>query len=1837
MLSTIPSKITGVFIFGLLCFGISFTGWTQGRGNSGWAVGGTRLPFNPFNDSLATDAIPLDFQLGPGGSAVANDPVTGVPLFYADGAGLYDAQGTQQATFNGDASANQPVTVVPVPGDTPQDGNRQYYVFVNEGGNIVYYTVTVNLPQQGAPSVASINGPTATGITGAANAMTIVPNENNSNFWLVTQEVGTSNFSVFDVANLSVVPSAGDGVAPQAFTAANISFSEASGQLAVADAANGQGVRLITIDRATGQLTYADDFGIPAGEAAYDTEWSRDGSKLYVSTGVGGNVYQYNTVTGTTTPISNQVPGVANFGLQRGPDGSVYHIYETTGGEFQLGRINSADSAASLLSVASALLEGANLGGQQFSATLPAGIDLSNIALQPSFVGQCTNNPVQLIPNILLNGSIPQPENGIPDPDSIVWLIDGQRYSGFSPTLVPEQTPSVQATAYWGDDSVSVGPFPLPLQDFQLQVPVVQDTTICPDEVLELCAAPQDGGGQGGGQPGGGGGINIPGGGGNGGNSCEAGNYTYLWSTGATTPDITVDEAGIYWVLVTDPSTGCTAYAESNVKEYQVQNQTYNEWYFGTGGGINFNTLYDDPDDPDDGQITPVGDGNQSAPEGVEAVSDPNGDILFYTDGQTVWFVTKDPDTGENVHTLMPIEGDDGSGIGGSPEATQVVSIPVPGTDAMYYIFTTTAVEDGGYELRYSIVDLRGSQASPGPSVVSSANLLFVKSTERIAIQGGNGGPATLIAHEYGTNNFRAYPITEQGIGNPVISSVGSVHDIDNPEDAKGYMKFGGDSTGSLVAVALDDRVEVFNFDTETLEVSEPVTIDFAGRGQPYGVEFASDSSGNTVMYVSTDNGIYGATIQRPVEAGQNIPVVQVSGTGGQAYGAIQQGPDGQIYVAQPGQTNIGTFSPNPNDPGNVNYNSEALPDGLPNGAVSGLGLPTYVSMGGNSFPEPSISVEDACVGNETTFSATGRDDSIEEYSWQIVRINDDGTELNYALPDSLRTEQTFTFAIDTTGNFLARVTLTNKCDEDTILTQEFIMNTATEVILPESINLCNGSVDLTAIDPAEDDGSFTFQWVQRGAVGGGNLPNQNTISADEEGYYSVTVTNAEGCVSEGEILVIDNRPDVELPEDFTLCQGDERELDVEIPSPGNPGYEWNVLNEAGTSVFTSNEPILEVSETTPDAGIYTYTVTVTDDAPEGCFVQDTVVVTIQEAPAFTATPAPSDCGASTGGIDVNITSDAADTYTYTITDNGGNVVGTGSGLTFSQGNLPAGVYQVTVTNAVGCSTTESVGIDDQDVDYSAIAQPVPGCENDGYFVVTFTSEAPTIVGTGVNYTLRQDNGTVVASGSTGSVMPAVGSSVAINIPGDPGLAPGLYDFEFVGDNGLGCIFTLTNQEIPEPDSLDFSFVQDPVQGCGVTATIAVDYSPANDGNWTFRWFNEDGSAIAAPSGQATLDVAQSGTYLVEVTNNSDPTLCPSTQEIDVYLNEPFDINIETVDPDNSCETGERQLRVDFIPEEAENRDLIYTWTLNGNPIPNATRTITVTATGDYGVRVRERNSACFATDLEPVNVNQPLSVGLFYGNACADGRDIALFADVRTEGTDSLEFAWFNPAGERIPAGSEQGDTLLIRPDFPEGEYRVVVTSLVDGAVGCSTEAAAGFVRNPVPVTNLGGGPFIICPRDPDPSVNSVLLQVGAAPEIYWTTPKGDFVNTIDVLADQGGTYIVEVVNKFGCSVIDSVEVIEDCSPRITAPNAFRPGGVNADFFVYHKYVSTDNFDVKIYNRWGEIVFQSNDRDFRWDGTYNGREAPLGTYPYVIRYKADTEDTADNIREERGGVTIIR
>ena len=67
------------------------------------------------------------------------------------------------------------------------------------------------------------------------------------------------------------------------------------------------------------------------------------------------------------------------------------------------------------------------------------------------------------------------------------------------------------------------------------------------------------------------------------------------------------------------------------------------------------------------------------------------------------------------------------------------------------------------------------------------------------------------------------------------------------------------------------------------------------------------------------------------------------------------------------------------------------------------------------------------------------------------------------------------------------------------------------------------------------------------------------------------------------------------------------------------------------------------------------------------------------------------------------------------------------------------------------------------------------------------------------------------------------------------------------------------------------------------------------------------------------------------------------------------------------------------------------------------------------------------------------------------------------------------------------------------------------------------------------------------------------------------------------------------------------------------------------------DKFQIIIYNRWGQVVYQSNNRDFNWDGTSSdGKPLPVGTYAYIIKYKSIT-DTNEPFKVKRGGVMILR
>lgn len=129
----------------------------------------------------------------------------------------------------------------------------------------------------------------------------------------------------------------------------------------------------------------------------------------------------------------------------------------------------------------------------------------------------------------------------------------------------------------------------------------------------------------------------------------------------------------------------------------------------------------------------------------------------------------------------------------------------------------------------------------------------------------------------------------------------------------------------------------------------------------------------------------------------------------------------------------------------------------------------------------------------------------------------------------------------------------------------------------------------------------------------------------------------------------------------------------------------------------------------------------------------------------------------------------------------------------------------------------------------------------------------------------------------------------------------------------------------------------------------------------------------------------------------------------------------------------------------------------------------------------------------------------------------------------------------------------------------------------------------------------------------------------------------TPNIFVNIDGTYSLTVHDINGCEYTDeiNVELGEDCFVTLYIPNAFTP-----DADEHNRYFRTAGsfikfFHMDIYNRWGELVFSTDDIDTHWDGTYGGKICPQGVYTYVVKYAHDLN--TDDKLTKAGHVNLLR
>jgi gliding motility-associated-like protein len=114
---------------------------------------------------------------------------------------------------------------------------------------------------------------------------------------------------------------------------------------------------------------------------------------------------------------------------------------------------------------------------------------------------------------------------------------------------------------------------------------------------------------------------------------------------------------------------------------------------------------------------------------------------------------------------------------------------------------------------------------------------------------------------------------------------------------------------------------------------------------------------------------------------------------------------------------------------------------------------------------------------------------------------------------------------------------------------------------------------------------------------------------------------------------------------------------------------------------------------------------------------------------------------------------------------------------------------------------------------------------------------------------------------------------------------------------------------------------------------------------------------------------------------------------------------------------------------------------------------------------------------------------------------------------------------------------------------------------------------------------------------------------------------------------YIVHATNESGCEVVDTLHIYVNPETLLGLPNAFVPGkGPNSLFKVYKRGLASLNY-FRIYNRWGNVVYESNDIDAGWDGYYKGILQPFAVYVYEL--EAVTNNGV--LVRKKGNVTLIK
>ena len=850
--------------------------------------------------------------------------------------------------------------------------------------------------------------------------------------------------------------------------------------------------------------------------------------------------------------------------------------------------------------------------------------------------------------------------------------------------------------------------------------------------------------------------------------------------------------------------------------------------------------------------------GPMNVAEGCASIADQTGNLLFYTDGVSIW---------NSSHAIMA----NGTGLLGNASTSQsALIIKQPGNSNIYFVFTLD--DAGGPDgLRYSIVDM-SLAAGQGAVTIKNVPIASPLTEKLTAVRHCNGVDVWIVVHDnWVVNSFRAFLVTSSGVNLvPVVSVIAGPNDV----GVQGCMKISPNGK-KLGLATFGLSCELYDFDNTTGIVTNRLVLPTL---QSYGCEFSPDG---TKFYCSAVTEIY----QWDVCAGSNtaIAVSQVTMAATRAFG-MELAPDGKIYVARRfPTTHLGVVN-NPNVPG-IGCNYVDFGQIIsPNQAVLGLpslsfSRPVFTYTANNTFGCQSVTFTPlGIIPAATTVGCASSGYSLTSKIWDF---GDPASGAN-----NISTLNNPIHAFTALGIYTVKLILNYSCGGTDTIQQGVNVNQPCIVVNSTSITCANlGSATVVATGGV---GPFSYTWMptnQTGSVASGLIPGVYTITVFDFGNNFTYTAIAQfsplvpltGNINSSTVITC-NGANTGTANVTNLAGGS-----------GNEFYSWT----NGLNTYTS----AAVNNLT--AGIWTANVT---DALTGCSIGQSFY--ISQPPAMTlsiAANTPTNCAgtnivftaSNTGGTpgynytwtngppsDTHTVSEAvAGTYIYTLSSTDANTCTTTNTIsvdfivnpTLSVSSVsicPMAIGTITVSGATSytwSNNTNATTLSDSPAvnSYYTVTGSALGCTSTaGGFIILYPQPVAFIT----NNTLLCQSGDLLLSGSGGNTYSWAGPQSFTSAVKDPTIATvlpansGVYNLTVTSVNG--CTATAgKNLTIYPTPTLSAS-------GATVCSSQTLQLSASADAGTSYLWSGPQSFTSNLQSPQiATPALNQSGNYTLKITS----------------------------------------------------------------------------------------------------------------------------------------------------------------------------------------------------------------------------------------------------------------------------------------------------------------------------------------------------------------------------------